>query len=48
MAKRKIEEVDLEESGITTASDNARIHGIVIELSPIKMSERIRNIFVEG
>lgn len=45
MAKRKIEEVDLGVSEITTASDNAKIYGIVTELSPIKMSQKNQKYF---
>ena len=40
MAKRKVEDVDIDVSEVVTALDNATVHGVVTELSPIKLSRK--------
>ena len=40
MAKRKIEEVNIDVSDVVTTLDKAKVHGVVTELSPVKLSRK--------
>ena len=45
MAKRKIEEVNIDVSDVVTTLDNAKVHGVVTELSPVKLSRKNQKYF---
>ena len=45
MTKRKIEEVDIDVSDVKTTLDNAKVHGVVTELSPVKLSKKNQKYF---
>ena len=45
MAKREIEEVGIDVSDVVTNVDNAKVHGVVTELSPVKLSRKNQKYF---
>ena len=45
MAKRKIEEVNIDVSDVVTTLDKAKVHGVVTELSPVKLSRKNQKYF---